>query len=109
MSQLPKKSEEVKYCTMIPDQQEVYDNLIRNFSCEMNAEGQMSSKGAGAGAAMLMQLRKASNHPLLHRSHYTDRRIKEMAEVLCEVRLYSFALLICVYKMAMSFCLSICS
>ena len=37
------------------------------------------------GSAMLMQLRKAANHPLLHRSHYTDQLIDKMAADLCQV------------------------
>ena len=35
---------------------------------------------------ILMELRKAANHPLLHRCHYTDGILKEMATSLMQVR-----------------------
>ena len=68
---------------MIPDQQELYDRLIRNFTNKITDEG--NEVNAAGGAAMLMQLRKAANHPLLHRTHYTDERIQEMSRVLAKV------------------------
>ena len=83
MSQLPKKVEKLEYCTMIPGQQELYEKLITKFSSQISQE---SYKSGGAG--MLMQLRKAANHPLLHRHYYNDARVKEMAEVLAEVKLF---------------------
>lgn len=81
LSQLPQKLEEVEYCTMTPDQQELYDRLIKSFNTQISASGE---EGSVTRSAMLMQLRKAANHPLLHRFHYTDELLQEMAEVLCE-------------------------
>ncbi|WAR07391.1 SMRCD-like protein [Mya arenaria] len=82
MSQLPKKSEEVIYCDMLPEQATLYNSLVTNFSKQVS-EGStdMTSR---AGASMLMQLRKAANHPLLHRSHYTDAKVDRMAKDLCQ-------------------------
>ena len=80
MSQLPKKTDAVEYCIMTPGQQEVYDRLINSFSTQLDDDDDRVNR-----SAMLMQLRKAANHPLLHRSHYTEDLIKEMAKVLCEV------------------------
>ena len=83
MKQLPQKTEQLEYCHMIPDQQELYDRLIRNFTNKLTDEG--NEVNIAGGAAMLMQLRKAANHPLLHRTHYTDEKIQEMSKVLAEV------------------------
>ena len=69
---------------MIPDQQELYDRLIRNFTNKITDDG--NEVNIAGGAAMLMQLRKAANHPLLHRTHYTDERIQEMSKVLAQVK-----------------------
>ncbi|XP_053396999.1 SWI/SNF-related matrix-associated actin-dependent regulator of chromatin subfamily A containing DEAD/H box 1A-like [Mercenaria mercenaria] len=80
MSQLPQKLDAVEYCVMTPGQQEVYDRLIKSFTNQLSDDDDAPVNRS----AMLMQLRKAANHPLLHRSHYTDDLIKEMAEVLCE-------------------------
>lgn len=80
LSQLPKKSEELEYCNLVPDQQELYERLIRNFSSKLTDDG--NELNVAGGAAMLMQLRKAANHPLLHRTHYTNAIINKMAEAL---------------------------
>ena len=82
---MPKKTEELELCTMIPSQQELYDRLIRNFKSQMTDDG--DEINIAGGAAMLMQLRKAANHPLLHRSQYTNAKIDQMAEVLATVRI----------------------
>ncbi|XP_060069241.1 SWI/SNF-related matrix-associated actin-dependent regulator of chromatin subfamily A containing DEAD/H box 1B-like [Ylistrum balloti] len=77
--QLPKKSERVELCEMIPEQAENYHNLVNKFQQELRE----SSVGPGetkGGASMLMQLRKAANHPLLQRRHYTDKLLKEMSK-----------------------------
>ena len=78
LMQLPKKEEEVKYCPLLPSQQELYNSLLQKFSQEV--EG-----APGGGIAMFMQLRKAANHPLLIRSHYDDRRLLQMANALAKV------------------------
>ncbi|XP_033740962.1 SWI/SNF-related matrix-associated actin-dependent regulator of chromatin subfamily A containing DEAD/H box 1-like [Pecten maximus] len=77
--QLPQKSECVKLCEMIPDQAENYHKLVNKFQQELrnSSDGPGESKG---GAAMLMQLRKAANHPLLSRTHYTDKLLREMSK-----------------------------
>lgn len=80
LSQLPKKLEATEYCVMTPNQHELYDRLIKSFTTQLSDDEDDNVNRS----AMLMQLRKAANHPLLHRSHYTDTKIKEMAEVLCE-------------------------
>lgn len=63
---------------MSKDQQVLYDDLKHQFSCRLNEAGE-------SGASMLMQLRKAANHQLLHRRLYTDQRLREMAQRLVKV------------------------
>ncbi len=63
-------------CTMSQVQQQMYDEVEDNFK-QCRIHGEKSN-----GAARLMQLRKAANHPLLHRRHYTDKQLKRMAELL---------------------------
>ena len=85
MSQLPQKKEEIRYCELAPDQRELYDKIINRITNEISAGGEETNR-----SALLMQLRKAANHPLLHRSQYTDARVNKMAEALCRVSaLYS--------------------
>ncbi|KAL4233687.1 ATP-dependent helicase smarcad1 [Mactra antiquata] len=81
MSQLPKKYEDTEFCPMTSQQQDIYDRLIGSITTQLSEddEGHTANR-----SAMLMQLRKAANHPLLHRSHYTDKKIEKMAAVLCE-------------------------
>ncbi|KAL5010230.1 hypothetical protein ScPMuIL_012535 [Solemya velum] len=78
LKQLPAKLERVESCVMIPDQQDLYDNLVQQFRCRLDDKQTINNNGAG----MLMQLRKIANHPLLHRSHYTDAKLQRMAEIL---------------------------
>lgn len=82
LRQLPKKIEELEYCTMIQGQQELYERLIRNFANKLTDDG--NELNVAGGAAMLMQLRKAANHPLLHRNHYTEVVVNKMAKALAE-------------------------
>ncbi|XP_025099319.1 SWI/SNF-related matrix-associated actin-dependent regulator of chromatin subfamily A containing DEAD/H box 1B-like isoform X2 [Pomacea canaliculata] len=80
LTQLPKKEESIEYCSLLPEQQELYDSLLRKFSEQVENDG----TEAGGGIAMFMQLRKAANHPLLLRNHYTEERLKKMAEALAK-------------------------
>ena len=45
-------------------------------------EKEAKKKPEESSAGMLMTLRKAANHPLLHRTFYTDDKIKAMAKIL---------------------------
>lgn len=80
LTQLPKKQEHVEYCPLLPEQQELYDSLLQKLSQEEDLEDAMS----GGGMAIFMQLRKAANHPLLLRNHFTDSRLKDMANALAK-------------------------
>ena len=83
---LTKKTERVEYCDMTDAQQELYqDALQRTKSALVEAEG-VPAKGAKKGATsrdtsnVLMDLRKAANHPLLFRRLFTEKRIAALAK-----------------------------
>ncbi|KAJ8315230.1 hypothetical protein KUTeg_007380 [Tegillarca granosa] len=82
LEQLPKKHEEVVYCQMIPDQQEIYNKLVKKFSKELrDHKDQQDYKG---GSSMLMQLRKVANHPLLVRHAYDDKTLHKMSKAIAK-------------------------
>ncbi|XP_076467265.1 LOW QUALITY PROTEIN: SWI/SNF-related matrix-associated actin-dependent regulator of chromatin subfamily A containing DEAD/H box 1-like [Babylonia areolata] len=78
LTQLPKKTEEVRRCPLLQNQQELYASLVHKFSQEVEKSG----SDQGGGMAMFMQLRKAANHPLLLRQHYNDEKLMKMARAL---------------------------
>lgn len=65
---------------MIREQQVLYNKLINKINSEITDSGEEVNR-----SAMLMQLRKAANHPLLHRVRYTDKVVHKMASALCKV------------------------
>uniref|UniRef100_A0A183CXI1 Helicase ATP-binding domain-containing protein n=1 Tax=Gongylonema pulchrum TaxID=637853 RepID=A0A183CXI1_9BILA len=76
LSCLPKKHDTVVRCAMIPEQKEIYVDLVREFrELELNGEKYTSSR--------LMQLRQIANHPLLYRRFYQDEKVIQIAKVLC--------------------------
>uniref|UniRef100_K1QBX6 DNA helicase n=1 Tax=Magallana gigas TaxID=29159 RepID=K1QBX6_MAGGI len=77
--QLPQKKDRVLHCELIPPQRELYQRLIHRFKEVMKED---RGKETNEGASMLMQLRKASNHPLLLRNQYTDDILMKMAKQL---------------------------
>ncbi|XP_005104693.1 SWI/SNF-related matrix-associated actin-dependent regulator of chromatin subfamily A containing DEAD/H box 1A isoform X2 [Aplysia californica] len=77
LNQLPKKTENIERCSMIPIQQELYDSLVARYSQELSDENAEPSTG---GVGIFMQFRKAANHPLLLRNLYTDDKLKQMSK-----------------------------
>jgi len=82
MQQLPKKETAVVRVPMSFEQQDLYDDLLAELARDV--EDEASGKDS-KGASMMMQLRKAANHHLLHRRQFDDSRLKYMAELLVEV------------------------
>lgn len=80
--QLPQKKDRVLHCELITPQRELYQRLIHRFKEVMKED---RGKETNEGASMLMQLRKASNHPLLLRNLYTDDILMKMAKQLTKV------------------------
>lgn len=99
LKQLPKKAVEFKTVPMITAQRKIYSMLIKQYSREVNSsvnieedefediEPTMNCMKRGAG--MLMNLRKAANHPLLIRTRFTDTKLKKMAKLLLQEPQYA--------------------
>ncbi|KAH9504929.1 ATP-dependent helicase smarcad1 [Bulinus truncatus] len=77
LQQLPKKTEHIERCQLIPKQQELYDRLVTKYSQELGENGESAPNG---GVGIFMQFRKAANHPLLLRNLYTDDLLSKMAK-----------------------------
>lgn len=60
------------------EQQDLYDELLSKLADDVDNE-------TAGGASMMMALRKAANHHLLHRRQFDDSRLKYMAELLVQV------------------------
>lgn len=70
LSDLPAKSDEVAVCPMLEIQNNMYKNLISEFSEEADQNREVN------GIGMMMQLRKLANHPLLIRNYYTEDKLQ---------------------------------
>ena len=66
---LPQKTEEVIKVAMTPAQEDLYFQLVSDYKerARRIAMGLTKPKGNESGVGLLMNLRKASNHPLLLR------------------------------------------
>ncbi|CAO3568890.1 unnamed protein product [Mortierella alpina] len=119
LKDLPKKTEQVIYCDLHPDQRVLYDRVMQSSAVQavLDEEGDLDAEGATVDAIeldsldpkakakavkkgpstkskkqaaktksdfanVLMQLRKAADHPMLFRELYTDDKIKQMAKVI---------------------------
>ncbi|KAF9963961.1 hypothetical protein BGZ70_007074 [Mortierella alpina] len=119
LKDLPKKTEQVIYCDLHPDQRVLYDRVMQSSAVQavLDDEGDLDADGATMDpieldsldakakakavkkgpstkskkqaaktksdfANVLMQLRKAADHPMLFRELYTDDKIKQMAKVI---------------------------
>jgi SWI/SNF-related matrix-associated actin-dependent regulator 1 of chromatin subfamily A len=82
LKHLPPKVCRVQYCTLHPAQKEIYDGHLdqaRDRARIRLAGGKIPKTDENNP---LMQLRKASIHPLLFRRHFTDEKIERMADSL---------------------------
>ncbi|XP_076357814.1 SWI/SNF-related matrix-associated actin-dependent regulator of chromatin subfamily A containing DEAD/H box 1 homolog isoform X2 [Tachypleus tridentatus] len=80
LQQLPTKHEEIIHCPLSDVQKDHYDRLVARLSKEVQ-EGRDGNRDnvTKSNAGMMMQLRKAANHPLLFRNHYNNELIRKMA------------------------------
>lgn len=90
LKHLPAKSHQIIKCELTPLQREIYDRYIEQGKAsrlERERRKKMSPKEAQASkkndvsssSNVLMSLRKASMHPLLFRTLYTDALVAKMA------------------------------
>ncbi|XP_056323369.1 SWI/SNF-related matrix-associated actin-dependent regulator of chromatin subfamily A containing DEAD/H box 1b isoform X3 [Danio aesculapii] len=75
LKQLPAKEEQVEFCAMSERQQELYSALLHKLKHSSNGEKRELTN-------VMMQLRKMSNHPLLHRQFYTTEKLKAMSKLM---------------------------
>lgn len=75
LKQLPAKEEQVEFCAMSERQQELYNALFHKLKRSSNREKRELTN-------VMMQLRKMSNHPLLHRQYYTTEKLKAMSKLM---------------------------
>lgn len=65
-------------------QKQYYHDLVEYYS---NNRGEICS-GERAGSSIMMEMRKAANHPLLMRHYFTDKKIEEMSKRLANISTY---------------------
>uniref|UniRef100_A0A8B9HCV2 DNA helicase n=1 Tax=Astyanax mexicanus TaxID=7994 RepID=A0A8B9HCV2_ASTMX len=76
LKQLPAKFEKIEMCPMSDAQQQLYEELWKR--AKSNAvPGQKRDL-----CNVMMQLRKMSNHPLLHRQYYTTEKLAAMSQAM---------------------------
>jgi len=75
------------------EQQDLYDDLLAELADDV--ENENSGKDS-KGSSMMMALRKAANHHLLHRRQFDDSKLKYMAELLIQAS--CFFIFFCVQK-----------
>lgn len=84
LKHLPAKVLRVQYCDMEPAQKEIYSGHIEEAKERARARITKTkmAKNENQENNPLMQLRKASIHPLLFRRHFTNDKIEKMADIL---------------------------
>lgn len=82
LKHLPAKTCRVEYCEMLPAQQQIYDGHIDSARERAKARIEGTKIPKSDENNPLMQLRKASIHPMLFRRHFTDAKIEKMADIL---------------------------
>ncbi|XP_051540079.1 SWI/SNF-related matrix-associated actin-dependent regulator of chromatin subfamily A containing DEAD/H box 1b isoform X1 [Myxocyprinus asiaticus] len=75
LKQLPAKEEQIEFCAMSERQQKLYSALFNKLKRSNNGEKRELTN-------VMMQLRKMSNHPLLHRQYYTAEKLKAMSKLM---------------------------
>jgi SWI/SNF-related matrix-associated actin-dependent regulator 1 of chromatin subfamily A len=76
---LPAKTSHVGYCEMNAAQRKIYEHE-QNEVKKLLADRAAGKKTGNKSANILMKLRQAAIHPLLHRRHYTDKILFQMAK-----------------------------
>ncbi|KAI0218027.1 SWI/SNF-related matrix-associated actin-dependent regulator of chromatin subfamily A containing DEAD/H box 1 [Lamellibrachia satsuma] len=85
LQQLPLKEEVVERVPMAFEQQDLYDELKLTFVKTITEDGKhLNVLKGGQGSTMMMMLRKAANHHLLHRRQYDLARLRQMAQIMVQ-------------------------
>ncbi|KAL6240192.1 hypothetical protein BDW75DRAFT_4723 [Aspergillus navahoensis] len=76
---LPAKISRVEYCEMNAAQREIYEHE-KNEVKKLLEDRAAGKKTGNKSANILMKLRQAAIHPLLHRRHYNDKILTKMSK-----------------------------
>lgn len=85
LQELPTKTDRMVLCPMTSVQKQKYEELIRSLQ---NSDGQVCSSSDYSGMAMMTDMRKLSNHPLLLRYHYKYEDLPTIAARLAKDPFY---------------------
>ncbi|OLL21846.1 ATP-dependent helicase fft2 [Neolecta irregularis DAH-3] len=76
LSDLPVKLHRVEICKLNAEQKSIYQGIVESkqelSASTVDPKIPAPSRNNGAALKMMMNMRKAANHPLLFRRHYTD-------------------------------------
>ena len=86
MKQLPQKIEIVERVPMSFEQQDLYDELRSDFVRDV-AAAEKDGCDPSKTSSMMMQLRKAANHHLLHRRVYDRTKLRHMSQLMITVNM----------------------
>ncbi|KAL2836969.1 SNF2 family N-terminal domain-containing protein [Aspergillus pseudodeflectus] len=87
---LPAKTSHVGYCEMNAAQREIYEHE-QNEVKKLLADRAAGKKTGNKSANILMKLRQAAIHPLLHRRHYTDKILLQMSKACLKEEQWSLS------------------
>lgn len=87
LKDLPKKIQVIERCPMTKNQQKLYDSILsesrQSYKEALNSKSQAAKKeGTDRFKNIVIQLRKAADHPLLFRHIYDDKTLKKMAKAI---------------------------
>ncbi|KKK12100.1 hypothetical protein P175DRAFT_0487179 [Aspergillus ochraceoroseus IBT 24754] len=87
---LPAKISHVGYCEMNDAQRKIYEHE-KNEVKKLLEDRAAGKKTGNKSANILMKLRQAAIHPLLHRRHYTDTILSRMAKACLKEEQWSMS------------------
>lgn len=76
---LPKKTDYIHKVPMSTVQKEYYKDLVEYYT---NQRGEILGTPEVAGISIMMEMRKAANHPLLMRHYFSDERLRFFSKQL---------------------------
>ncbi|KAH8274923.1 hypothetical protein KR018_008475, partial [Drosophila ironensis] len=85
LNNLPKKLSLVEKVPMSKKQKQYYHELVEYYS---NNKGEVCSSSERSGIAIMMEMRRIANHPLLMRHYFTDDNLRKFARRLAVASTY---------------------
>ncbi|EDW03556.1 SWI/SNF-related matrix-associated actin-dependent regulator of chromatin subfamily A containing DEAD/H box 1 homolog [Drosophila grimshawi] len=85
LNNLPKKTSYVEKVAMSASQKQYYNDLVEYYS---NNKGEICGSSERAGVAIMMEMRRMANHPLLMRHYFSDEQLRGFAKRLARVSSY---------------------